>query len=271
MAKRNYFENIRILDCHSQALLVSFLKVEKYLLKKAPKDKFMKKTLWNAMFVALAVSVVAAFAQEVVLSANTIGYIKKSLPAGGKLITVSVPLFNMTAANNVFSNLSIASEAPVNSSVSFWNPAGQGWNVGSKTGKGWDANVKTQIVAPGEFFFIRGPVTSTLPTEITIAGEVPDVATQVRTFVGSSNLSAMANAYPADFVFGNSSLASNASLNSSVSLWDVANQGWIVGGKTGKGWDANVKTAVVAATSGFFLKEAGTKTSWTNAKPYTWP
>ena len=231
----------------------------------------MKKSLWVAIAGALAVSVAAASAQEV-LSANTIGYIKKQLPAGGKLITVSVPLFNMTAANNVFSNLSVASEAPALSVASFWDVGQQKWVGGQKSSKGiWPANVVTQIVDSGEFFFIKGPATNTVPTEITIAGEVPDVATQVRTFVGSSNLSAMANAYPADFVFGNSSLASNASLNSSVSLWDVANQGWIVGGKTGKGWDANVKTAVVAATSGFFLKEAGTKTSWTNAKPYTWP
>ena len=255
-----------------QALLVSFLKVEKYLLKKAPKDKFMKKTLWNAMFVALAVSVVAAFAQEVVLSANTIGYIKKSLPAGGKLITVSVPLFNMTAANNVFSNLSIASEAPVNSAVSFWDPNQQGWVGGNKTGKGWDANVKTQIVLVGDFFFIRGPTTSTVPTEITIAGEVPDVATQTRSVPAIGRLGSMANPYPADFVFGNSSLASNASLNSSVSFWDVANQGWVGGNKTGKGWDANVKTQVVSATSGFFLKASNTTAMvWTNAKPYTWP
>ena len=57
----------------------------------------MKKSLWIAIAGALAVSVAVALAQEV-LSANTIGYIKKELPAGGKLITVSVPLFNMTAA-----------------------------------------------------------------------------------------------------------------------------------------------------------------------------
>lgn len=254
-----------------QALLVSFSKVEKYLLKKAPKDKFMKKTLWNAMFVALAVSVVAAFAQEVVLSANTIGYIKKSLPAGGKLITVSVPLFNMTAANNVFSNLSIASEVPTLSTVSFWDPNAQGWVVGAKKAKGWDSNVATQIVDAGEFFFIKGPATSTVPTEITIAGEVPDVVTQVRTFAGSSNLSAMANAYPADFVFGTSSLASNAAQLSSVSFWNVADQGWVVGAKKAKGWDSNVATQLVTATSGFFLKQVGSAGVWTNAKPYTWP
>lgn len=230
----------------------------------------MKKSLWIAIAGALAVSVIAASAQEV-LSANTIGYIKKELPAGGQLITVSVPLFNMTAANNVFSNLSLSVEAPVNSIVSFWDPGLQRWVGGGKTGKGWDANVKTQIVAAGDFFFLKGPATSTVPTEITIVGEVPDVTTQARAFQGSSNLSSMANAYPADFVFGTSPLASNAALNSVVSFWDVTGQRWVGGGKTGKGWDANVRTQVVSATSGFFLMQAGSDGVWTNAKPYTWP
>lgn len=232
----------------------------------------MKKLLWATIAGALAISVVAASAQEV-LSANTIGYIKKELPAGGKLITVSVPLFNMTAANNVFSNLSLASESPVNSVVSFWDANNQGWVGGIKKAKGgWDSSVATQVVASGDFFFIKGPATSTVPTEITIAGEVPDVATLSRAIPGSSRLGSMANPYPADFIFGTSSLASNATVNSSVSFWDANNQGWVGGIKKAKGgWDASVVTQKVLATSGFFLKEVGTVTSWTNAKPYTWP
>ena len=228
----------------------------------------MKKSLWVAIAGALAVSVVAASAQEV-LSANTIGYIKKQLPAEGKLITVSVPLFSMTAANNVFSNLSLAAEAPTLSVVSFWDAGQQRWVSGSK-GKTWAANVATQIVDAGEFFFIKGPSTSTVPTEITIAGEVPDISTMTRAIVSSSNLTSMANPYPADFVFGTSSLASNATTLSQVSFWDVGQQRWVSGSK-GKTWAANVATQIVTATSGFFLKEVGTVTIWTNAKPYTWP
>ena len=228
----------------------------------------MKKSLWVAIAGALAVSVVAASAQEV-LSANTIGYIKKQLPAEGKLITVSVPLFNMTAAQNVFSNLSIAAEVPVGSSASFWDANDQRW-VGGAKGKTWAANVATQIVDAGEFFFIKGPSTSTVPTEITIAGEVPDLSTISRAIVGSSNLTSMANPYPADFIFGTSSLASNATTGSSVSFWDANDQRW-VGGAKGKSWAANVVTQKVTATAGFFFKEAGTLGAWTNAKPYTWP
>lgn len=231
----------------------------------------MRKTLWIAIFTAaLAGSIAAASAQEV-LSANTIGYIKRELPAGGKLITVSVPLDNMTAANNVFSNLSLAAEAPVNSVVSFWDVNGQRWSGGTKGTKGWPANVVTQIVDSGEFFFIKGPATSTLPTEVTIVGEVPADAMLVRAFTGGNNMDALANAYPSDFVFSNSTLAARATTNSVVSFWDANGQRWVGGTKGTKGWPANVVTQKINATVGFFMKEAGSVTTWTNTKPYTWP
>lgn len=232
----------------------------------------MKKKMLIGLCAALALSVAAALAQEV-LSANTIGYIKKQLPAGGKLITVSIPLNNMTAAQNVFSNLSLSTEAPTLSDVFFWDTGQQIWVGGTKKAKGgWDASVVTQIVSAGQFFFLKGPATSTVPTEITIAGEVPDVSSMARAIPGSGQLGSMANPYPADFVFGTSSLASNATVLSDVFFWDSGDQQWVGGTKKVKGgWDASVVTQKVIATSGFFLKEAGTVTTWTNAKPYTWP
>ncbi len=230
----------------------------------------MKKTMWVAIGAVLVLSVAAAIAQEV-LAVNSIGYIKRELPPGGDLITVSLPLHSMTAENHVFSNLSLAAEAPVLSSVSFWDANEQRWVVGAKGGKGWAANVVTQQIATGEFFFLKGPATSTVPTEITITGELPNEATLARSTPGSGALGSMANPYPADFIFGTSSLASNATVLSSVSFWDVNDQRWVVGAKGGKGWAANVVTQVVTATEGFFLKEYGTVTQWTVDKPYTWP
>ena len=230
----------------------------------------MKKSMWGLVGVALAASVVAASAQEV-LSANTIGYIKRELPAQGKLITVAVPLYNMTAAQNAFSNLSIATEAPVGSTATFWDSTQQKWVGGPRGTKGRDVSVISQIVDAGEFFFIKGPAASTEPTEITIAGEVPADASMVRTFTGNSNLTAMANLYPADFVFTNSSLATRATVGSSAFFWDVDGQKWVGGPKGTKGWDTAVITQRVMATSGFFFKEVGAIASWTNAKPYTWP
>jgi hypothetical protein len=231
----------------------------------------MKKTMWMVVGAVVAASVVAATAQNEVLALNSIGYIKKQLPPGGDLITVSLPLHSMTAENHVFGNLSMAAEAPVLSEVSFWDVSNQRWTGGLKGGRGWDANVKTQEIASGEFFFLKGPDAAVDPTEITITGELPNEATLARSVPGSLNLGSMANPYPTDFVFGTSPLASNATVLSEVSFWDVDNQRWTGGLKGGRGWDANVRTQVVSATEGFFLKDAGVASQWTVDKPYTWP
>ena len=232
----------------------------------------MKKTMWMVVGAVLAASVVAATAHEV-LALNSIGYIKRQLPPGGDLITVSLPLHSMTAPHNVFSNLSLAGEVPYGSEASFWDASQQRWVGGTKKVKGgWSPNVATQIVAAGDFFFLKGPPTSSVPTEITITGELPNEATLSRSIPGSLNLGSMANPYPADFVFGTSSLASNATFGSEVSFWDASQQRWVGGTKKVKGgWSPNVVTQQVVATEGFFLKEAGSVTTWTNTKPYTWP
>ena len=90
----------------------------------------MKKTLWIAMVGALVASVVAASAQEV-LSANAVGYIKKTMPANGGLTMVSIPLDSMTDTNILFGRTSLAQEAPQGSSVFFWN-TDQSWTIGTK-------------------------------------------------------------------------------------------------------------------------------------------
>lgn len=233
----------------------------------------MKKTMWMVVGAVLAASVVAATAQNEVLALNSIGYIKKQLPPGGDLITVSLPLHSMTAENHVFSNLSLATEAPPLSVVSFWDADLQEWGGGQKSGKtGWPAEVVTQVVASGEFFFLKGPDYAVEPTEITITGELPSESTLARSVPGSGNIESMANPYPVDFVFGTSSLASNAATFSVVSFWDADRQEWGGGQKGGKtGWPAEVVTQVVSATEGFFLREAGVASQWTVDKPYTWP
>jgi hypothetical protein len=93
----------------------------------------MKKTLWILMAGALIASVVAASAQEV-LSANAVGYIKKTLPANGQLVALSVPLDSMTEADIVFGRTSVAQEAPVGSWAYFWT--GASWAGGTKNRQG---------------------------------------------------------------------------------------------------------------------------------------
>lgn len=230
----------------------------------------MKKTLWIAMVGALAASVVAASAQEV-LSANAVGYIKKTLPASGKLVAMSIPLNSMTETDIVFGRTSVAQEAPVGATVSFWDEGAQVWIGGGKSAKGWAPGQSNKVVVPGEGFFLKGAPAATEPFDVTITGEVPSDTTLSRSIVGVNTLGILANPYPVDFTFGNSDLAQQATVGSSVSFWDETAQVWIGGGKSAKGWAPGQSNKVVAAGESFFLREVGDATTWNAAKPYTWP
>lgn len=230
----------------------------------------MKKTLWIAMVGALAASVVAASAQEV-LSANAVGYIKKTLPASGKLVAMSIPLNSMTETDIVFGRTSVAQEAPVGSTVSFWDEGAQVWVGGGKSSKGWSGTQSNKVIAAGEGFFLQGVTTATEPFDVTITGEVPADTTIARPIVGGNSLGILANPYPVDFKFGESALAQQASVGSTVSFWDENAQVWVGGGKSTKGWSGTQSNKVVAAGESFFMQEVTAGTSWDAAKPYTWP
>ena len=126
----------------------------------------MKKTLWIAMVGALVASVVAASAQEV-LSANAVGYIKKTLPAEGKLVAMSIPLDSMTEADIVFGRTSVANEAPPGTWVYFWDETAQIWSGGAKSAAGggrWAAAQSNRVVLAGESFFMKDIGTNTVWT-----------------------------------------------------------------------------------------------------------
>ena len=230
----------------------------------------MKKTLWIAMLGALAASVVAASAQEV-LSDNAVGYIKKTLPASGKFVMVAIPLNSMSETDIVFGRTSLAQEAPVNSVVYFWDTVLQQWADGLKTSKGWGSVQSNKVVLAGEGFFLQGPPATNYDVDVTITGEVPEDNSLVRAIPGSLTFGTVANPYPVDFKFGESDVAKNASVNSVVYFWDEALQQWADGLKTSKGWGSVQSNRVVLAGEGFFLQEAAGVTSWTNVRPYTWP
>ncbi|MGD9612335.1 MAG: hypothetical protein AB7V22_05465 [Kiritimatiellia bacterium] len=235
----------------------------------------MKKTLWIAMVGALVASVVAASAQEV-LSANAVGYIKKTLPPSGGLVMMSIPLDSMTEASNVFGRTSVASEAPQNSTVFFWDEGGQIWSIGSKGTKGWQPAQSNQVVIAGQSFFLKSPTNAVDPADVTITGEVPPTIAQPvlsRNVPGVGYLSTLANPYPVDFKFGESQLAQTAAQGSSVFFWDSVAQGWSIGSKGTKGWQPAQSNQIVAAGDGFFLKSSNaTSFAWSEpAAPYTWP
>ena len=235
----------------------------------------MKKTLWIAMAGALVASVVAASAQEV-LSANAVGYIKKTMPANGGFVMMSIPLDSMTETSNVFGRTSVATEAAQGSTVYFWNEISQTWVIGTKGIKGWAAAQSNRAVVAGESFFLKSPTNAAAPADVTITGEVPPTIAQPvisRSIVGLGNFNTLANPYPVDFTFGQSQLAATSAQGSTVFFWDVAGQSWLVGTKGIKGWAAAQSNRVVAAGDGFFLKASNATTFvWTEpAAPYTWP
>ena len=116
---------------------------------------FSRRGRWCLIRRAAFIAVVAASAQTEVLSANAVGYIKKTLPAGGKLVAMSIPLDSMTNTSLVFGETSVASEAPVNSFVYFWDTATQVWSAGFKSGKGWGPAEAGYVVQAGEGFFLK--------------------------------------------------------------------------------------------------------------------
>jgi hypothetical protein len=224
----------------------------------------MKKILLASALV-LAIAVSAAVAQEV-LSQNAVGYIKVNLPAN-KFVSVAQPLNNMGKAENKFGETSIAQEAPQGTLVYFWSPEGQGWGGGVKGAKGWAGAQSNRVIAAGEGFFMKSPKDA----EVTITGEVPAEPTSDRVIPGGGAFGSVANPYPVDFKFGESDIAKNATVGSSVFFWDMNIQGWSGGLKSGKGWQAAQSNYVVSAGEGFFLKEAEGVTTITTVKPYTWP
>lgn len=230
----------------------------------------MKKAMWIVMAAALAVAVVAASAQEV-LSANAVGYIKKTLPPNGDLVAMSIPLDSMTNTSLVFGETSVASEAPEGAFVYFWDTTLQTWIGGLKSTKGWGPAEAGYVLQPGEGFFLKGDPLAVADVEVTITGEVPADATLPRAIPGGNALGTLANPYPVDFTFGDSDVAVNASEGSFVYFWDVDLQTWIGGLKSTKGWGPAEAGYVVQAGEGFFLKEAGSVNQWEETKPYTWP
>ena len=236
----------------------------------------MKKTLWIAIAGALVVSVVAASAQTEVLSANAVGYIKKTLPAGGKLVVISIPLDLMTGTGeNQFGKTSIAEEAPTGSYVYFWDNGVQIWRpyLKSAAPRLWPLAASNYIVQPGEGFFMKGPASAVDNQDVTITGEVPSDDSLGNALAGGSSLDILANPYPVDFQFGKSQIAMDASTGSYVYFWDSDVQIWrpYLKSAAPRLWPVTASNYVVQAGESYFLKEPGAGYLWSTNKPYSWP
>ncbi len=224
------------------------------------------KKLMSLVALAVVGSVVAASAQEV-LSANAVGYVKRTVPAG-KLQIVSIPFENIASEDGTykFGETQIANDLPQGSSVMFWDAEAQVWGGGTKGAKGWGSYANKEI-AVGEAFFLRN--NSGADLEVTAAGEVPSAEKQTRAYAGGSALSIAADPYPVDVAFGDTELSGQLPQGASVMFWDADNQVWGGGTKGAKGW-GSYANKVISAGEGFFIKTASEGT-WEAAKPYTWP
>jgi len=231
----------------------------------------MKKTL-ILMVGALIASVVVASAAEV-LSANAVGYIKRTIPADGDLNVVCYSLNPMDAGGvTLFTNTSVAAEMVNYSAAFFWDDITQRWIGSQKSGKGvWDGVGPTKELLPGEMFFLKTPAGG-VAQDVTVTGEVPVDDTLDRAIVGNNAIAAIGNPYPVDMAFTNLDVAINAANYSAAFFWDSGTQRWLGSQKSGKGvWDGLAPTKTVLAGEGFFMKDAGAGSVWTNSKPYTWP
>lgn len=206
-----------------------------------------------------------------VLSANVVGYMKFTVPAGGKQM-VSIPFENIASDDGTFrfGETQMARDLPEGSVVYFWDGEKQTWNGGMKSAFGWDSAEANHALEVGEGFCIQTP--SERGLDVTAGGEVPSNWSWelVRGYAGGGKWSVMAYPYPVDVKFGNTDLASQLPQGSVVRFWDDGKQKWEQSSKGSRGWSASTSNRVIQAGTAFFI-QTETAGSWKAVKPYTWP
>jgi hypothetical protein len=224
----------------------------------------MKKIL--AMAIGMAAVASFAYATEVTYSQNAVGFI--NIPAeGGKLYALTVPFDNMNSDSGLwnFEDTQIAQDAEVGSTVYIWS--GTIWKEYNKGKKGFGIDDEYAQLKPGQFFFFQ-------PAEdmnITMAGEVPDTASTVVPVAGAMNLSALGNPYPTGLPFEDSTLAQEATVGSTVYIWDGSV--WKEYNKGKKGFGIDEEFATIPPGTGFFFQTAedDESSNWEVQKGYDWP
>lgn len=118
----------------------------------------MKKALLVAIS-AVAVAATVALADDSAKSVNAVGVVKYTIPAGGQLVCITLPLHPLETSDAegrwIFGETSIADQLAKGSTVYFWS--GTGWdnfNKNALTGK-WTAAVTNRPVSIGEGIFVE--------------------------------------------------------------------------------------------------------------------
>lgn len=202
-------------------------------------------------------------------SSSAVGVIKKTLPAGKRLL-MSIPLDQDSDEGEgfIFSSVPAISNLPNGTSVGFWDVTNQVWVTQTKTARsGWGTQKNRRILA-GEAFFLTSSSSSNI--ELVVSGEVPSDSAIAQALPNSARVLG-ANPYPVPTVLTNFTFASQVANGSSVGFWDVETQTWITQSKTARsGWGTQ-KNREVTPGEGFFVQSANSAVTWTETRPYTWP
>ena len=239
----------------------------------------MRKSLMAMAVVAsAAMAAVSSFADGEEASAqsvNAVGVVKYTIPAGGELVCITLPLHPLETSDAegrwVWGETTLADQLAKGSTVYFWT--GTAWANYTKnalTGK-WTAAVTNRPVQPGEAIFVCGPAKATEPQTISLLGELPTEDDLSYTVTGSKNLDTRGvTMYPVETVFGESELAEALPKGSSVYFWTgTAWANYTKNALTGK-WTAAVTNRPVAVGEGIFVRSAGTADTITNVRPFAW-
>jgi hypothetical protein len=208
----------------------------------------------------------AAMSQEV-LSANAVGYIKKTVNPG-EFAFIQTPFVNIDGSAHTISTL--LPDVPNLTNVLLWDQVQQVYVQLSKNFLGtWSAD---PVVDRGEAFFVQIPAGAAGPVDIVLVGEVPGTGTYPSTDIPLvEGFSAAGVPYPVAATIDTSELGAAIPNNNSLLLWDIATQGYVQVTKNFLGtWSPT--GVVIEPGDGFFasIATAGGVT-YTATAPYAWP
>jgi hypothetical protein len=205
-------------------------------------------------------SVATSMAQ--VFSVNAVGYVNKTFANPGFYI-ISNPLNN---GNNQIGT--VIPSAPDNTIAYRFANGAFGDALSFVAGAGWfgSAGAATDVIAPGEGFFIQIPAGST-PVTLTFVGDVPQGASLTQPIPAGFSLQASQVPISAGLsTTGNSGMNFPAVDNDTVYFFNGATQTYkdAISFIAGAGWfdstGANDPTPAVG--EGFFLSRSGAAGSW---------
>jgi hypothetical protein len=246
----------------------------------------MKKALLALMgagVVAAVASLAVAQDSTAANSANAVGVIKYTIPAGGELVCVSLPLSPVGDPRNdgswEWGATSLAEQLDTYSTVYFW--MGDRWQDYTKLPtnalytNGWARTTNMKQLKRGEAFFLRGVKTAVEDQTISLLGELPTDEEYDYDLTGGGNLDARgASVYPVGMSFGSTALADQLSTNDVVYFW--LGDRWQdytrlpTNALYTNGWSRTLNTRPVSVGEGMFIKRQGNEMSITHSRPFEW-